>query len=73
MSETCRNAIIVDASPILRKLSNVPADNFFECAVMFYNYAIRLAELAEGFDRLDFVFDRYFKSSLKMETRKVRG
>ena len=37
MSETCRNAIIVEASPILRKLSNVSSDNFHEFAIMFYN------------------------------------
>ena len=43
MSETCRNAIIVEASPILCKLSNVSADNFYEFAVVFYNYVVRLA------------------------------
>ena len=53
-------------TPILRKLSNVSADNFYEFAVVFYNYVIRLAE---GFDRSGVVFDRYFKNSLKAETR----
>ena len=53
-------------TPILRKLSNLSADNFYEFAVVFYNYVIRLAE---GFDRLGVVFDRYFKNSLKAETR----
>ena len=47
MSETCWNPIIVKASPILRKLSNVSAYNFYEFAVGFDNYVIRLAE---GFD-----------------------
>ena len=37
MSETFRNVIIVEVSPILRKLSNVSADNFYEFEVMFYN------------------------------------
>ena len=46
------------------------ADNFYEFAVVFYNYVTRLAE---GFDRLDVVFDRYFKKSLKAQTRKGRG
>ena len=41
ISETYRNAIIVEASPILRKLSNVSADNFYEFSVVFYNYVIR--------------------------------
>ena len=44
MSETCRNAIIVEASPILRKFSNVSADNFCEFVVAFYNYVICLAK-----------------------------
>ena len=43
---------------------------FIEFAVMFYNSVIRLAE---GFDRLDVVFDRYFNNSLKAQTRKGRG
>ena len=43
---------------------------FIEFAVVFYNSVIRLAE---GFDRLDVVFDRYFKNSLKAQTRKGRG
>ena len=36
ISETYRNVIFVEASPILRKLSNVSADNFYEFAVVFY-------------------------------------
>ena len=46
------------------------ADNFYEFAVVFYNYVIRLVE---GFDRLDVVFNHYFKNSLKAQTRKGRG
>ena len=46
------------------------ADNFYKISDVFYNYVIRLAE---GFDRLDVVFDRYFKNSLKAQTRKGRG
>ena len=38
--------------------------------LLFYNYVIHLVE---GFDRLDVVFDRYFKNSLKVQTRKGRG
>ena len=65
-----RNAKIVETSPILHKLSNVSADNFYEFAVVFYNYVIRLAE---GFGWLDVVFDHYLKSSLEVQTRKGRG
>ena len=46
------------------------ADNFYEFAVVFYNYVIRLAE---GFDRLDVVFNHYFKNSSNAQTRKGRG
>ena len=42
----------------------------YEFAVVFYNYVTRLAE---GFDRLDVVFDCYFKNSLKAQARKGRG
>ena len=45
-------------------------DNFYEFTVVFCNYVIHLAE---GFGRLDVVFDRYFKNSLKAQTRKGRG
>ena len=46
------------------------ADNFYEFAVVFYNYVIRLAE---GFNWLDAVFDCYLKNSLKAQTRKGQG
>ena len=48
----------------------MPAYNFYEFAVAFYNHVIRLAE---GFDRLDVVFDRYFKSNSKAKIRKGQG
>ena len=48
----------------------MPAYNFYEFAVAFYNHVIRLAE---GFDRLDVVFDRYFKSNSKVKIRKGQG
>ena len=37
---------------------------------MFYNY---VTCLAEGFDRLGVVFDRYFKNNLKAQTRNGHG
>ena len=46
------------------------ANNFYKFAVMFYNYAICLAE---GFGRLDVGFDCYFKNSLKAQSRKGWG
>ena len=67
ISETYQNTMIVETLPILCKLLNVSAGNFYEFAALFYNYVIRLAE---GFGRLDVVFDRYFKNSLKVQTKK---
>ena len=60
ISETC-------ASSILCKLLNVSPESFYEFAIVFYNYVI---PLAEGFDRLDVVFNHYFKNSSKARTRK---
>ena len=69
-TSTSPKAIIIEASPLIRKLSNVSVDNFHEFAVVFYNHVVRLAG---GFNRLDVVFDRYFSNSLKAQTRKGRG
>ena len=72
MSETCWNAINVEASQILHKLSTVSVDKFYEFAVVFYNYVIRLVE---GFGRLDVAFNRYFKkfkSTYQKRTRFLR-
>ena len=65
-----RKAIILEASPILRKLGNAAVENFYEFAVVFYNYVVRKALF---FNRLDVIFDRYFKNSLKSQTREGRG
>ena len=70
MPEAYRNDIVVEAWPILCKLWSVSGDKLYEFAVVFYNYA---TYLAEGFDRLEVVFDRYFKKSLKAHTRRGRG
>ena len=40
-------AIIIAASPLIRKLSGVSVDNFHEFAVVIYNHVVRLAA---GFD-----------------------
>ena len=45
-------------------------DNGHEFSVIFYSLVSRLSN---GFDRLDVVFDRYFKNSLKRQTRVDRG
>ena len=63
-------AVIIEASPLFRKLSNVSVENFHDFAVVFYHHVVRLAK---GFERLDVVFDRYFNDSLKTQTRIGRG
>ena len=60
--ESRRKLMIVDASPLFRKLSNASVANFHEFGVVYYNYVMRFAE---GFDRLDMTFDQYFQRSLK--------
>ena len=63
-------AVIIEASPVFRKLSEAAVEIFYEFAVVVYNHVTRLAQ---GFSRLDVIFDRYFESSLKAQTRKGRG
>ena len=63
---TTPKALIIEASPLIRKLSNVSGDNFHEFSDIFYSHVSRLAN---GFDRLDVVFDRYFQNSLKRQTQ----
>ena len=57
-------AIIIEAS-LFRKLSNASVENFYKFAVVFYHHVVRLAT---GFSRLDVIFNRYFKNSLKAQT-----
>ena len=70
LSPSDKKAIILEASPILRKLGNAVVENFHEFAVVFYNYIIRKAVF---FNRLDIIFDRHFSNSLKSQTREGRG
>ena len=67
-NETSPAAIILEA--MIRKLANVSVKNFLEFAVVLNQ---NVSHLAKGFDRVDIVFDRYFESSLKKQTRMERG
>ena len=66
IKEEGKNMVIVETSPLLRKLSHVSVENFHEFAVVFYNHVVRLAA---WFVRLDILFDSSFKNSLKAPTR----
>ena len=54
-------ALIIEASHLLRKLSRISVETFHDFAVVFYQY---VNQLADGFQRLDLFFDRYFSNSL---------
>ena len=60
-------AVIIEASPLLRKLSNVNVESFHDFAVTFYRHVVNLAK---GSSRVDIIFDRYFDHSIKAQTRK---
>ena len=62
-------AIIIEASLLLRKLSNVIIDNFYELAMIFFHHVVWLAK---GCKRLDVVFGRYFSNSRKTQILKDR-
>ena len=70
VTTTSSKAIIIEASPLFRKLSNVTAQNFDELGAIYYHH---ICCLAKGFERVDVVFDRYFSCSLKAQTRSGRG
>ena len=68
--ESNHRAIILETSPLIRKLSNISVVDFHEFSVVFYHH---ISSLATGFDRVDIIFDRYFENSLKRQTRIKRG
>ena len=60
-------------SPVIRAKCTSICDDiicFSDLAVVLFYY---VQNLGSSFDRLDLVFDQYFQSSLKEETRKNRG
>ena len=70
LTESAWTAIVLEASPLIRKLSNVPVESFHEFSAVLYQH---ISKFATGFDRVDLIFDRYFKDSLKRQTRIDRG
>ena len=67
-AESPSSAIIIELSPILRCDFN--ADTFADFAHKLY---IHVMNLAEGYDRVDVICDRYFDDSLKEQIRNERG
>ena len=70
LTESTWTAIVLEASPLIRKLSHVPVESFHDFSAVLYQH---ISKLATGFDRVDIIFDRYFKDSLKRQTRIDRG
>ena len=58
-------ALIIEASHLLRTLSSISVETFHDFAIVFCQHFNRLAE---GFQRLDVVFNHYFSNSLKSQT-----
>ena len=65
-----RSSLIIEMSPIIHKFSGINVDTYHDFAYVLYRYCLILAS---GFDRLDVIWDRYFKQSLKEQTREQRG
>ena len=62
VNEVSPAGIIIEASPVIRKLANVSVDNFHKFAAVLYQI---VSHLAKGFDRVDIIFHRYFENNLK--------
>ena len=62
------SAIIIELSAIFRRAFT--ASSFLDFAHQVYAY---IMAMADGFDRIDVIADRYFKDSLKKQTRISRG
>ena len=59
-------ALFIEASPLLYKLSSISVETFHDFAFVFYQH-VNL--VAEGFQRLDAVFDYCFSNILTSQTR----
>lgn len=65
---TPSSALIVEMSPLMR--NSYDASTFAEFAKKVLDHILRLAT---EYKRIDIVFDRYFKDSMKNQTREDRG
>ena len=55
-------AVVVDISPILKGLDTMNCNTFNDLAIVLYN---KICSLYGNFQRVDLIFDQYFKKSLK--------
>ena len=67
---TSPSAIIIELSAVVRFNAKANVRSFNEFAIHLYNY---IMELAKDCHRIDIICNRYFKSSLRSQTRTDRG
>ena len=67
---TENSAIIVELSPTVFRYSKGLINNFNDFTVLIY---YKVMDIAFNFQRIDIVCDRYFRDSLKEQTRKMRS
>ena len=60
-------AVVVDISPILKGLDTMNCNTFNDLARVLYD---KICFLFGNFQRVDLIFDQYFKKSLKENIRK---
>ena len=67
-----KSVIIIEMSPVIRAkcASIVDAYSFSDLSVLLYHH---IMFLGMEYDRIDLIYDRYFETSLKNDTRKGRG
>ena len=63
-------AIIIELSPVVFRQADKPINHFNDSGVPIYNH---MMDVAQSYQRIDVLCDRYFQDSLKEQTRRLRG
>ena len=63
-------AVVIDISPILKGLDTMNCNTFNDLAIVLYN---KICSLYGNFQRVDLIFDQYFKKSLEENICDERG
>ena len=63
------SAIIIELSPVVFRQADKPVNNFNDFAVL----STIIMGVAQSYQRIDVVCDRYFQDSLKEQPRRLRG
>ena len=65
-----KSAVVIELSPLVYRMAQVLVDTFHDFALFLYR---QIEDNSEIYGRVDVVCDRYFKDSLKQQTRTSRG